>query len=1329
MNLLGFAGVKLSIIDESQQGLKAFTSSIGEAEKNSNRLVNSANKINSSFSNSFKNADSESKKFSASLSELGAAIESSFIPLVAGGGILAGGIKSFAEMDGAMKRLETVSSSTSGNIKADMEASQKIARELSKTFAFSGTEIADAMYNLASSGLDTKNVIGLIGGATTLATAGLGNLKDTTYLYGAVLNQFGKQLDAQFTTPLEKGNYISDIFAHTVKKFQTDLPTLTEAFKYAGSSASTFNIDMADLLAMIGQLQSSGLKGSQAGTALSASFIDLSKASRELGVDIADTDGTLRNIFSIYEDIGKKMAYATTESGQLVLTQQSVNKLFEIFGDRGGRAAAIILQNTDAIKKHSSEIRNGVGHAKSMADTINSGLNKQLEILKNSISGAGRELATSLVPSLIGASNAIKGSIEYLRGLSGWQRQTIETSAKLAGSIGALGLGYLTVGKVGKSVIGIFSGMNNVLLSTIGLNYKSASATTADTIASGLNTKSKILNAGVSKAASIAVINEAKTRVASTSSIGAQMLATNGLTVSQGLAAKASLFLTSAMHKIPFIALAAGAVYLGKVMGQFVGNLITGGNETKKLKNNFEELDEETLKLIPGVEEWQELLAETETTLKTTGSSIQMLNQKVRTSQDTFNSLNNTIENFGSAGLYANAIASDMIMEIVNLENQIRKTENEYAGLEEIISIIGEENTTDNQIKEMEGYAKSIELAKDKVVNLSQRLSELENIRKEFSDNFEFNIDTKTLYQTIDRLSNDLGSAFAGGDFKKSLSDMLQKDFDEVMSKGLNASNITNTNKEIENLKNKQVELSKAIKDTATPKEELDKFNSELKLVESNLGNAENRLKDFQRTGSTFSSNILGKDFQNNILISQQILNDLNKELIEGSNKGSINFDKLDGQIYSAFETAKAGGIDYIRTIEKIENATQRAMNLKLAIIDPFGGLDKALTEINKINSEFGKIKTETSRSQFQIGIDTKNFDYAKKAFSEILIESTLLNKISPKIAVESLLKAKSEATTLKDELLKSNNIKFERFKSIQSDLSRIKSISSEIFGLWTSGAEEKFSMSLAQGDYQTAQKQIELMKTSAEKMQDIEPTQMYKGLDEALQKAEELKTAMSETGANTSGLDNLIQSIERGKESAYKLSISPTGDFGSFQEITKDAEAKQIESLLAERWSLLNQTTDYSKNISQFNPQEYFTGMETINTEFQKTDELITGLLERSGQLFINPPQSILDFQMQENLLLDEKIRKLEIQKGLMTELAGFSSGMILAGEKQINQSDTQLVSDKKVIENNFNVQAESNINVKFDYDDLKNRVEEATREAFEKQMARIRVAKLGRQ
>src|SRR5690606_29390299 len=120
-----------------------------------------------------------------------------------------------------------------------------------------------------------------------------------------------------------------------------------EAMKYAAPIAANAGVSVEQLGAMMGVLGNAGVQASMAGTSVRAilqRLVPTSKAARKqmkgLGIDVADSEGNLKDIGEILEQVQARTSELSGIKRQ--------NFLKQVFGDRAAGAASILLEATGA---------------------------------------------------------------------------------------------------------------------------------------------------------------------------------------------------------------------------------------------------------------------------------------------------------------------------------------------------------------------------------------------------------------------------------------------------------------------------------------------------------------------------------------------------------------------------------------------------------------------------------------------------------------------------------------------------------------------------------------------------------------------------------------------------------------------------------------------------------------------------------------------------------------------------------------------------------------------------------------------------------------------
>jgi phage-related protein len=165
-----------------------------------------------------------------------------------------------------------------------------------------------------------------------------------------------------------------------------------ETFKYVAPVAGAMGFSVEDTATAIGLMANAGIKGSQAGTALRSMFSRLAKPTDEveaammkLGLSITNSDGSMRELDEIMEDLRKGFG-GLTEAEQTKTAAQ-------LAGQEAMSGLLAIVNTSEAeYDKLTTAIYSADGASKQMANTMANNLQGQFTLLKSSAEGFGLAL-------------------------------------------------------------------------------------------------------------------------------------------------------------------------------------------------------------------------------------------------------------------------------------------------------------------------------------------------------------------------------------------------------------------------------------------------------------------------------------------------------------------------------------------------------------------------------------------------------------------------------------------------------------------------------------------------------------------------------------------------------------------------------------------------------------------------------------------------------------------------------------------------------------------------------------------------------------------------
>lgn len=304
---------------------------------------------------------------------------------------IGGAITKSADFEARMSSIKAVTGSSADVMRQFHDAAIKAGADT----AFSATEAADAIEELAKAGVSTKDILsGGLTGALNLATAGELDLKEAAEIASTALNAFKRDnlsvADA------------ADQLAGAANASATDVHELKYGLSMVAPVAAGLGLTFKDTTNALAVFAQNGLKGSDAGTSLKTMLMNLQpqtkkqyNAMRDLG--IVTEDGA--NKFFTAE--GKIKSFA--EISQVLkdslggLTEQQQAALKTLFGTDAVRAATIAMnEGADGANKMQAEISK-VTAAQVAAEKLNN-LKGAVEGLSGSFETLQIKLGESVLP-------------------------------------------------------------------------------------------------------------------------------------------------------------------------------------------------------------------------------------------------------------------------------------------------------------------------------------------------------------------------------------------------------------------------------------------------------------------------------------------------------------------------------------------------------------------------------------------------------------------------------------------------------------------------------------------------------------------------------------------------------------------------------------------------------------------------------------------------------------------------------------------------------------------------------------------------------------------
>ncbi len=324
------------------------------------------------------------------------------------------------DFESSMSQVKAVSGATA----EEFDLLSEKAKEFGSKTQYSASQCADALGYMALAGWDVDQMIGEVNGKASALESVL-SLAAASGMDLATASDAVTDILSAFTMEASDAGLMADQFAYAQANANTSALQLTEAMKNCGVNANTFGQDITGTNAILMALSNEMLKGSEAGTALSAVYRDMTSKMKDGAIAIGDTKVSITDAngnFRDMSDIIKDVESATDGMSESQISAALANT----FTADSIKAMGILLnEGSDKIKGYEEGLRQCEGAAKDLADTANDNLKGDLSELNSSVEGFGiqlyetftvnlREAAQNATDSMGRLSDALKNN-----GLSG----------------------------------------------------------------------------------------------------------------------------------------------------------------------------------------------------------------------------------------------------------------------------------------------------------------------------------------------------------------------------------------------------------------------------------------------------------------------------------------------------------------------------------------------------------------------------------------------------------------------------------------------------------------------------------------------------------------------------------------------------------------------------------------------------------------------------------------------------------------------------------------------------------------------------------------------
>lgn len=403
----------------------------------------------SSLSSVQSSLEATSKKWeslSASLGKIGGTLTKSItVPVVAAA---TASVKNFSEVDKTMRLVEKTMGDTAW-ASGDLEKAMKSAASNS---VFGMNDAANAALNFARQGFNAADASKMLTPAMSLAAGTATDLAVVSGGLGNAMKIFADQ-------GLQAGN-AADILAKAQGQANTTVQDLLDSMTVAGPIVDSVGWSMKDLAVITDVFGDAGISGSEGATALKTGLArlaspadDATAVMKRLGIEIFNTDGTMKNFTSVQKQLHTAFAGLTQE--------EQLQAAATLFGkNQMAKWMTLIKASPETVDKYSSALDNCTGSAEDMANALLSGPGGAIEKLKSSL-----DVLSYTLGDIVG--NDIQPFIEDITEIvdkfNNLDKGTQEATLKMVAFAAAIGPAFLALSKGVGIIASVEKGMGTLV--------------------------------------------------------------------------------------------------------------------------------------------------------------------------------------------------------------------------------------------------------------------------------------------------------------------------------------------------------------------------------------------------------------------------------------------------------------------------------------------------------------------------------------------------------------------------------------------------------------------------------------------------------------------------------------------------------------------------------------------------------------------------------------------------------------------------------------------------------------------------------------------------
>jgi len=372
-------------LNEAENSVTKTASSINEFGRKATQTAKAINELNAEVKLTAKEVKDFGQKSFTAFDTLAGMLANDFIK----GSVKQIGevLKESAEAAIIFEHAMSTIAATTGASASEMDSISEAVRKTALETGVSINDLAKSARDLMEVNGDTGLAIAQLSSGTNLAIATNTDYSKTFDFLSAAMKTFNVEA--------EQSQNVTDSFAYTTVKTNTNLTQLGEAFTNVGGAAVNAGMSINEVNAYLVAFAEAGLKGGAAGTTLAGIITNLSTPTGkavdmldELKIKLYDANGASRDMFDIMADLEKALSKKTDEQR---------------------RHAESVIFDRNALKGWNTITREGVGAIKA--------LSKEISASSTAFGGMGQAagMAAKATDNAQGNINKMKAAVDELK--------------------------------------------------------------------------------------------------------------------------------------------------------------------------------------------------------------------------------------------------------------------------------------------------------------------------------------------------------------------------------------------------------------------------------------------------------------------------------------------------------------------------------------------------------------------------------------------------------------------------------------------------------------------------------------------------------------------------------------------------------------------------------------------------------------------------------------------------------------------------------------------------------------------------------------------------